>query len=226
MKRYNMFNNIHKALRALLYEESVALLQCDFTVRAEAERISKRVMEVVDLFENHADTEDNYILPLIMEYEPSVSLAFQEEHIADKELCLKLRFLALQLPDTQEPAEAEQTGRFLQFAFQEFVIFNLKHMAKEEDILNNLLWRYYEDAQLKVFTRNIIAAQSPEKLALASRWMMRGLNNMEIIAWLRQIKGEAPEPVFNGLLNLAEAELSRERWDLVSDMVFSEYIAA
>src|SRR5215217_767739 len=84
--RYNSFNLIHKGLRAALYQTGLQLQQTDFTVADETEQTVNKVKEVIMLFDGHAHKEDHYILPAIVEYEPSVVAAFESEHIEDIKL--------------------------------------------------------------------------------------------------------------------------------------------
>ena len=37
------------------------------------------------------------------------------------------------------------------------MLFNIEHMAKEEYVLNPILWRYYTDAELMAIKQQIIA---------------------------------------------------------------------
>ena len=47
--------------------------------------------------------------------------------------------------------------------------------------------------------------------------MMRGLSCTEIINWLKEVKNNAPDFVFNGMLRLAEKELTSNRWNTVQE---------
>jgi len=111
--------------------------------------------------------------------------------------------------------EKNEMGSAIRLAFSEFLVFNLQHMAKEELVLNNLLWKYYSDEEMHGITQKIIAHIPQEKAHKYNTWMMRGLSNNEIILWLKNIKNEAPEFVFNNMLKLAEKELPARRWSAV-----------
>lgn len=50
-----------------------------------------------------------------------------------------------------------------------------------------------------------------------SKWMMRGLNNAEITAWLRRVEKSAPEAVFQLLFVIAEKELTERRFRQISE---------
>ena len=89
-------------------------------------------------------------------------------------------------------------------------------MAKEEDIINNLLWRYYTDHQIRAIEKQIIAMQAPESTAVVGKWMLRGLSNREIIDWLKAVEKSAPRFVFNNLVATAEKELPGDRFQLVA----------
>jgi protein arginine kinase len=88
---------------------------------------------------------------------------------------------------------------------------------KEEDIINNLLWRYYTDEQIRAIEKQIISNQTPESTAVVWKWMIRGLSNAEIISWLRAVEKNAPQVVFKNLFLTAEKELPGNRFRQVID---------
>ncbi|MBS1653582.1 MAG: hemerythrin domain-containing protein [Bacteroidetes bacterium] len=218
MQRYDIFRQIHKGLRALLYETALLLQQTDFTDTRESKKAIEQLNQVVDLFDKHAHTEDNFVLPSIQQYEPSVSGLFEQEHVEDHALGMKLRDLLGKLGQASQ-AEAEKLGAETGIAYVAFMVFNLNHMAKEEDMLNKLLWRYFTDGELHGITENIIAHQPPQAMGLFSKWMIRGLNNFEITKWLSEIKNNAPDPVFQGMIMMAENELPANRWDEIQSQL-------
>jgi hypothetical protein len=211
MNRYNVFYQIHKALRALLYDTGTQLQQTDFINTGERNAAISRLEEVVAMFESHAEKEDSYILPVLEQYEPSVTSLFAEEHVQDHALGEQLNSLLLRARQRLTGEEFIQLGSSINKTFTEFTVFNLNHMAKEEIILNELLWRYYSDEEIHGITEKILASIEPRFLQLASYWMVRGLSNNEIIFWLQQMKGKVPEQAFDGLIQLINAELPDER---------------
>jgi hemerythrin-like domain-containing protein len=208
MKRYNLFYQIHKGLRALMYETALLIQQADFTNCDERHYVKKQVESLLALFEKHADTEDNQVFSAVKAWEPAVADAFEQEHVKDHALGVQLQ-LALDALDTN--ADAVLAGQELSVAFVAFMTFNLDHMAREEDVINKILWRYYSDTELHELTMRIVSAIVPEKLTLYNKWMIRGLSNPEITAWLKDIKEKAPHFVFDGLLKQIEEELPAAR---------------
>lgn len=226
MNRYNIFYQVHKGLRELLYNTASRLQQTDFTNAEETAAILKQTRMAIDLFDKHAATEDSMILPAIEQYEPSVSALFAEEHVKDHELGEKLRSILKGLQESASQNDKNTWGAVLRPVFIEFMVFNLEHMAKEENVLNKLLWRYYSDEELHAITEKIIAHQQPEALQQFTTWMLRGLSNNEIIQWIKQVGAAAPDFVFQGLVNAAEQELPAARWAMIQETIRDGAIAA
>ena len=211
MQRYNSFNQIHKALRALLYDTALSLQQTDFIVKAECDAAVEKVVAVLDLFEEHADNEDTHILPAIFSFEPSIVDAFEQEHVQDLELSRKLHLTIAELYRPTTPVEKQTLGRQLTITFIQFMVFNLNHMAKEEEILNEILWRYYTDDEIKKIEAVIRQSAPAAKQPFVIKWMLRGISNSEAVAWLKGLQQQLPIPVFDGILAIAEAELPASR---------------
>jgi Hemerythrin HHE cation binding domain len=212
MTRFNIFNQIHKALRAMLYDTSLTLQQTYFADADEAETAMEKVRQAVDIFDAHAGHEDHFVLPAIRQYEPSLVDAFELEHIKDHALSEKLRGLLTVYNHAIKTEVMIETGQAITRAFIDFMIFNLEHMANEETVLNKILWRYYSDEEIIAINQRIVAAIPQSELAVTSAWMMRGLSNTEISSWLKAVEKNAPQPVFTQLFSLAEKELPDNRF--------------
>src|SRR5690349_21841110 len=117
MNRYNIFNQIHKGLRSLLYETALLIQQTDFLNKEESRIALNKVREVVDLFEKHAQTEDTYVLPTLAQYEPAVVNVFEEEHIKDHELSEKLLGFVYVLTQAQLDDTKVEMGSALSVAY-------------------------------------------------------------------------------------------------------------
>lgn len=219
MQRYNVFYQVHKGLRELLYTTGSLLQQTDFDNAEERESALQQVHLTADLFDKHAHTEDYFVLPAIASFSASVSDLFAAEHVQDYALGERLRALLAKLEQAALNTDSLQTGCELRTAFTDFLVFNLSHMAKEEVVLNKLLWQHYTDEQLQGLTQKILAHIAPADLQIFSSWMMRGLSNSEVIGWLKEVKNNAPEVAFTGMLNLAEKELPATRWHLVQECI-------
>lgn len=217
MQRYNIFYQIHKGLRALLYDTMMKLQQTDFTNDNDAAAITARIETVLQLFDAHAHTEDNFILPEITAFEPSVVALFENEHVLDLKLSNGLADMLKAFSLCKTDTAKIEIGQKLQEAVAAFMNFNLAHMAKEEDVLNKILWRYNTDEQLHQITLRILAHVDPKLMPLYNKWMLHGLSNNEIKQWLLQVKNNAPDFVFRGMMDLATAELPQARLSVIQE---------
>jgi iron-sulfur cluster repair protein YtfE (RIC family) len=215
MQRYNIFNQIHKGLRALLYETALQVQHTDFWNIDEADEAIAKIEDVIRLFEKHAYSEDTYVFPVLDKYEPSLADAFEQEHVKDHALARLLEKTINSYKHAEIITDKVPAAKDIHAAYTEFMVFNLEHMAKEEKVLNPILWRYYTDNELMAITQQIIANVPQEYMAQYSKWMMRGLNNAEIAGWLRGVEKNAPEVVFQSLFVTAEKELPERRFRLV-----------
>ena len=226
MQRHNLFYQIHKGLRAALYHTALHLQQADFTVAEETETAVGEVKEVVLLFDEHAHKEDKFILSALAAFEPSVVDAFEQEHVTDLALSFQLNTTIAELEAALTNEEKAATGTRLVLQFNEFVAFNLQHMAKEEDVLNKLLWRFFDDREIGTIHQSILQATPPWLMDFYAKWILRGINVPETSAWLKQVEQQAPPVVFETLLTKAEQELPRSRYRKVLHSVSKEVALA
>ncbi len=214
--RYNVFNQIHKGLRALLYDTALGIQQTDFEEDAAAKTV-RAVELVVDLFDEHAHHEDTCLLPMLVKVNPELVAEFENEHVIDHQLSDNLREQIKGWRRAGLCGERVAYGKAIFYAFNEFIAFNLHHMNKEENILLYTLWKHYTDEDLQAAQQAIIASITPETMMVESRWMMRALSNGEILQWLGEVKQGAPAEVFDMFLGMAEEELAPARWEVVSN---------
>jgi hypothetical protein len=217
MSRFNTFNQVHKALRAMLYDTALTLQQTYFGDPEEAETALEKVRIIVDVFDQHAAHEDKFILPAVQQYEPSIVDIFEQEHDKDHALAESLRGLLIVYKYAMLAGVKIETGQAINKAFIEFMIFNLEHMAKEEIVLNKVLWRYYSDAEIMAINQRIVASIPQAELAVTSAWMIRGMSNTEISNWLKAVEKNAPAHLFAQLFAIAEKELPHDRFVKVSE---------
>ena len=226
MQRYNGFTLIHKALRAMLYDASLSIQQTWFANIEEAETPLEKIESVLYTFEQHAHHEDHFILPAIEQFEPELVHSFEEEHVTDVLLGNRLKNLLNIYRHMNFTEERLEVGSAITKAFVEFMVFNLEHMAKEELLLNPALWEHYTDEQLVALNQKLVASIPKEEVAATARWMMRGINNIDAINWLKAVKKNAPSFVLQSLLQLAEDELPEHRRSIILEAVNGDAVMA
>jgi hypothetical protein len=215
--RFNPFNQIHKGLRALLYDTALLIQHTDFTKEEEIKKVAERVDFVKDVFETHAHVEDHQVFPMIAEFVPEIVADFESQHQTDHELSEGLQKCLMLFTETNSPEQNLWAGNELLQAFNSFLAFNVEHMKKEETIINAVLWQHYTDAQLLQKVQQISASLPAEENRAHSTWMLKGLAVHEIVTWYKGIQQAAPPHVFENFYQLAEKTLTPSRWNRVRE---------
>ena len=210
----------------MLYDAALTLQQTDFANDAEASVVLAKINDVLFTFYNHAHHEDGFIIPAVETYEPQLAASFEQEHVEDSRIANELKNLIAIYENTFFPEEKTICGSAIVKSFTAFIVFNLKHMAKEEILLNQALWQHYTDEQIIAIQQQLMAAIPPAELQQTSRWMMRAISTNDVINWLKNVKATAPASVFNNLLGMAEEELSEIRFAAILEAMLGETIAA
>ena len=122
--RYNTFYQVHKALRAMLYETATNQ-RTDFNSGEEVRSLLANITTVVDVFDKHAYNEDHFVFPAVEQYEPSVVDSFEQEHVRDHELSTQLRTLINIYNSLNTDDERIQLGSALRKAFVDFLVLTL-----------------------------------------------------------------------------------------------------
>jgi hypothetical protein len=227
MTRYNSFNLIHKALRAMMYDTALTLQQTHFADNSEALAAIAKVEDVIYHFEKHAHHEDTFMLPAIEAHEPALVEAFEGEHVADIELGNRLVTLLNIFRSCENNMEKINCGSAINKAFRDFMVFNIVHMAKEESEINRVLWANFTDQELIELNGRLVSSIPPADMMANVTWFMRGINKAEAIDWLIAVKQAAPPFVFENFFALTDTELpERFRTEVQEAVMEGELIAS
>ena len=217
MSRINVFNQIHKGLRAMLYDTALTLQQTHFADSDQSDAAVKKVRTTVEMINAHTAHEDHFIFPAIQEYEPSLVDVFTMEHLKNHSLSEKLVDSLVAHNHAVKPESKIEAGQALIRAFQEFMVYNLEHMTNEETVLNEILWRYYSDEEIEAISKRIVRSRRHDEEIVTTAWIMRGLSNTEISNWLKTVE-TASWQVFAQLYSIAEKELPNDRFRKVLEI--------
>lgn len=213
--RFNPFGQVHKGLRALLYDTALQLQHTNFTDEKEMYAALDRVRLVNTMFEHHAHIEDSQVFPMIQDVAPDVVADFEAQHQEDHALSAGLEKCLAYFTETASPEQTRYAGNELLQHFNAFLAFNVEHMKKEETVINEVLWKHYSDEVLLRKVQEISAAIPPAENRQFCFWMLKGMATYEIIDWYRAIRQAAPPPVFEFFCSLAEEALPAAQWQEV-----------
>lgn len=216
IKKFNLFNQIHKGLRALMFETALKSQQADFTDEQQSSEIFEQIELLLTLMHEHAHHEDVCILTEARVHHQKVIEDFEKDHHEDQELADLLK-VSIRECKNSTPELAHHAGNKLLFRLNDFIAFNLEHMNREEEILNNLLWETYNGAKIMDIQHNIQQMIPANKTFIYFKWMIKGLNDFEITSWLQAVKNDAPEFVFKALEGECIKILPKNRWQKIHD---------
>jgi hypothetical protein len=226
MRRYNIFKPVHKGLRALLYDTALILQQTEFTDASQAGAAMDKISLVLKLFESHAYLQDYFILPTIEKFDKPLVNEFRKEQEFARHLVNGINNLVEMFETCHTNRERNIAGSAITKAYMDFMIFNLKEMAKEESLLNESLWRHFSNRELLLMEQEIIESIPASEMAVYGKWMIKGMSDSELVRWFGKLKNSAPEYLYNNLLTLTEMELPSSRWNKIEEAVGEEAMVA
>ena len=226
MTRYNLFHRIHKGLRALLFDTSILLQRTDFILEEEARETITRLRLVIALFEKYQYWEDKYVLPAMNAYEPAIAIDFEQDHEEAYLAGNKVELLLKDFFSASLPLEKLSIGSGIVTQVEAFTVSTLLYLGREEQLINKMLWRYYTDAELERIAWKFIGDLEPSLMSPYNKWMIRGLNNNEIVRWIKEVKQIADKEGYHSLLKTAEAELNPHRWGLLEEVLLTGELVA
>lgn len=143
--RHNIFNHIHHQFKVELLNTCLELDNQDKFDLKETSAAINKVVKVLRLYKDLVSYEASYLLPLIFEYEPSIWDCYTREHHKGMNQLREIEVLVKTFRASKRKEEKSTIVEFLRWAFNDFMIQNYNHMDDEEEVLNEILWRYYPD---------------------------------------------------------------------------------
>ena len=211
MSRPNYFNNIHKAVRAGLFEVSLQVARTDFGDSQAAADAVRSVVELIDFLDEHAGHEQRFVFPELGSFAPTLSAELEAEHLELEELQSELRTLAHRAHGPSSK-DREEAGRLLARSLALLVAGQLRHLDREETEANAAAWANRTDVELAAIQGRMQAAMSPESRDRLARRMLPALNVGEQVELLAGARRNLSASAFGALLALAREILGAERW--------------
>ena len=213
--RYDMYAEIHKAMRAFMCDTLVKLSALDPRDETEGPAVLGQVRELLTFSRGHLEHENDFVHPAMEARSPGSSAGTGEDHVGHEESIRRLE-LALEAAEGTGPGR-EAALRRLYRDLAHFVGENLLHMGEEEHGNNIVLWNHYSDEELLDIERALVASTGPAEQRLVLSWMLPALNRGERARKLAGIRAAAPEPVYRQMLGLAQARLSERDWQRLAE---------
>jgi hypothetical protein len=143
--RYNIYNQVHRPLKLSMLKTSVEITAMPTINNENTSELISKIEEVMQLFKELVQFEHTYVLPLVFDFEPSIWNLYTTEHQAAMNLCRKVEDRISFYKNRTDENRKVAAMKSVTEAFEQFMTFNLQHMNEEEEVLNEILWRYYSD---------------------------------------------------------------------------------
>ncbi len=219
LRKTDLFTFIHKSIRSLIYNAASKLQTADFTDEKEVKNLLTSLRHDLDLLHEHAVNEDNIIFPEIADEEPQMIEVLNEEH---KKLETKLNsILALieKIEHTNSFDERMLLGNSLNSLFNDFIADYLTHMNHEESTVLEASYKYLTDEELIAIRTRIQSNVPPDRYKVWINWMLKSLNDFELIGLLSGMKAGAPPQVFENVVGIAQTVIEKEKWSKIKSQL-------
>jgi hypothetical protein len=215
MQRYIIFNQVHKGLRVLLYENALALQRANYADVDETAPVLENIQETLNLFDTKTRLQEVYLVPVIEPHEPMLATELRRKRMAYFRIYSQLKELLAVYKNERTPAGLLQAGKAVYKAWTFFVIDCLEEMKDHDEVLSKTLCMHYTDKQLMRIMQYIRQTLSPAEMCAYGKCILRGLTTMEAIGWLKEIQKYLDPAIFRSLCTIAEKVLPAERFDMV-----------
>lgn len=224
-QRFNIYAGIHKAVRAFLCDTLSRIATLDVEDRQEIAYAIKQLRDLLAFCSDHIVHEDRFVHPAMERRQPGSSGDTAEDHLHHARTLASL-MAASDALEQGTPNEKTAAWHRLHRELAVFVGENLLHMEVEESANNQVLQTCYSDEELVALHQEILAALTPQEMAVATRWMMIGSSPAERAQAMAGMRADAPPSAFAAMLDIARDSLSPGDWNKLAAALAPVAIAA
>lgn len=217
-QKIDLFTPIHKAIRALLYDMGTQLQAADFGSGQESSETLNRMEHILELLEEHARHEDQFIFPEIEKVAPGSTIESEDEH---RQYAQKVERLHLQMAKIRHltaPAKRIAASEVLNRIYTDFMGFYLMHMNHEEETVLPASQQKLSNEQLAAIRVKVQLDTAPDRYTEWLHWMLPSLNIHELVPLYQQVKSSAPAPVFGKFRDIGRKTIASGRWDQLCEL--------
>jgi len=196
--RYDIYEVIHKALRARLSQTLTSIGKLDVEDDYCVGEAVEEVRTTLAIMRGHLQSENEFVHAAMEARAPGSTRQVAGEHEHHEEDIAVLDDACDALLAAAPSARAARAGR-LYFLLELFLRDNLTHMRYEEDHHNAVLWAAYSDEEILAIEAALVAAIPPQKKALLLPCMVPAVPTRDRVKLLRGLQAGMPPEVFAGI---------------------------
>jgi hypothetical protein len=223
---FDLYKDIHKAIRVNLFDVTAEAGRLDPSDRPARIGHAARVCDLVDFLLFHADHEDVRIDPAVAAVLPHQSAAINADHVALEATMQDLKALASRAFDEPGDGDARAEVHELYLELARFTSRYLAHQDVEERVVMPALWNAFGLERLLEIHEAIMAAIPPDQLAWGLAKMLPALNVDDRVEVLAGIRAGAPAEAFAGVMALTADVLTEADHDEVASRLGASLVRA
>ena len=211
-ERYNMYVEIHKALRSFMTDTLCRVGRLDVHDADEVATTLAQLDLLLTMCGEHIQHENDFLHTAIEARQPAGSARTATDHLEHFEAIDALRGEIIGLAKAradERPTLALRLYRHLAL----FVAENFQHMQIEETVNAAALWAHYSDAELQAIHGRLLATIPPQSFLLVARWLVPALSPAERAELLNGMKPQMPPEAFLGVVEHVCPHLDAVGWD-------------
>ena len=195
--RINIYGFPHKGLRNALGQLSLKIGNLDLENKEAVDNIASQAFEISGLLKLHLHSEESYVLPPLEKEVPGSTKHNHDDHEFMEQL-EKVMMTQIQLlkdnPTWENATKAYQhTNLFIREYF--------RHMDEEESDLNQVIWKFFSDADILEWQGKILSSLSPEQMFNWFKYIIPALSPFEQNIMLGEFKQNAPKEAYDLVIN-------------------------
>jgi hemerythrin-like domain-containing protein len=210
MQRIDFYGNYHKALRRALFEFSARTGLLDYDDDEAFARLLNEFERIARALREHGIHEDEYMHPLLARYAPEVLEKMDRQHGT---LDPALDAVESQLRAIPSAADRAKAGMAFYATINRFIGAYLEHLADEEDVANPVLWERCPHDEMAEAVKRFRASFALEQVASSFEFMLPALSQPERADLYKTVRDNAPRPVFDTLVGVAQKTLAANDYD-------------
>ncbi|MCO6480877.1 MAG: hemerythrin domain-containing protein [Phaeodactylibacter sp.] len=207
--RVSLITTPHKGIRNFLAQLSLQAGSIDYSSREAVAELKQRFEEVGLLLEEHAASENNFILPALEARVPGSAAHDEADH---EELHQLQDSLLAQLNHILDSGAAGEEAQQLGYAFYQGLsrlhAGHLEHMLEEETGTQVLMWQHFTDEEMMQVHGQVIRSIAPNVMLTWMKYILPAQAPAERLQLLGGLQANAPEPFFRQVMEVAKGVLS------------------
>lgn len=210
--RLDVYRDIHKAVRAELFEGARRLGRADWRDQAEVEALQARVGRLIVELRDHVRHEEEHMHPLIERRVPGAVGVLRADHeqqeaFLDEFEAFAERVFAMEPGDPMRARAGLEVYR----ALSRFIAVYLPHLEHEETTITRALWELSTNEELAETYGRLVGTMPREELIGSLEIMLPAINPHERVELLGGIRAGMPD-FYDEAAAVAQRVLSEDEW--------------